>query len=76
MDKRFIAPIVVTILVICYCIFMTIGFVGFAMFEGLSLWGFLLSLFVPVSVASIIIYMLVERIKEIKGGEEDEASKY
>lgn len=76
MDKRFIAPIIITILVVCYCIFMMVGFIGFAMFDGLDLPGFLLMLIVPVSVGAITVYMLVERVREIKGGEEDEASKY
>ncbi|MGF6376409.1 hypothetical protein M2140_001481 [Clostridiales Family XIII bacterium PM5-7] len=76
MDKRYIVPIIVTVLVVGYCLFMTIGFIGLAMFDGMNFPGFLISLIIPISLGGGTVYMLTERIREIKGGEEDEASKY
>lgn len=76
MDRRYIAPIIITIVAVIYFLFMTFCFVCAALFEGLPIIMFLLILFIPIGAAALIVYMLVERINEIRGGEEDEASKY
>ncbi|MCH5268304.1 MAG: hypothetical protein J1E62_08175 [Lachnospiraceae bacterium] len=69
--KKFVAPIVITVLVILYyfvyfgiLIHLT-GGVG-AVFLGI----------IPLILAGCMVYVCVERIKEIKGGEEDDISKY
>jgi hypothetical protein len=71
--KKMIAPIVITVLVILY-------FIGFAfMFafdEGIPLLIKILGLVIPLLLAGASIYVLVERIKEIRSGEEDDISKY
>lgn len=76
MDKRYIAPIIITVLAVIYFLFITVCFVCAALFEGLSIIEFLLMLFIPVGAAALTVYMLIQRIHEIRGGEEDEASKY
>ena len=75
MDKRYIAPIIITILAVIYFLLMGIGFV-FALSEGMPAICFMLLLFIPIGAAALTVYMLIERLNEIKGGEEDEASKY
>lgn len=75
MDKRYIAPIVVTAVAVIYFLAMAICF-ACALFSGMPNIVFLLMLFIPVGAAALTVYMLIERIKEIKGGEEDEARKY
>ncbi len=75
MDKRYIAPVVITILSVIYFLGIAICFVCSA-FEGVPLMAVLLMLFIPLGAAALIVYMLIQRIKEIKGGEEDEARKY
>lgn len=75
MKKKLIAPIIITVLVVLYQIGMIAAF-AFAVFEGMPIWIFVLLLIIPAAAAAAMIYMLVQRVKEIKGGEEDEASKY
>ena len=69
--KKMIAPIVVAVLLILY----------FALYFGLlitmleGVWRYALGI-IPLLLAAGIFTVLVERIKEIKKGEEDDISKY
>lgn len=70
--KKYIAPIVITILLLLYfslyiavCIFIPMAF--FVKIIVTCIFLFL---------AGISIYVLVERIREIRSGEEDDLSKY
>ncbi|MEG0156031.1 MAG: MMPL family transporter [Anaerovoracaceae bacterium] len=74
--KKYIAPIVFVVLAILYEFAMVVALVGFDVFEGKSFWIPLLVMIIPAAVAVALIVVLVERIKEIRGGEEDVASKY
>lgn len=76
MTKKKIAPIIITILVVIF----SLAYVSFFIFLAISAPETLI-----VSVIAIVIYLgvcigviaaLRERIKEINGGEEDEALKY
>ena len=69
--KKMIAPIVVTIVLILYYI----AYFGFliALLEGI--WKYVLGL-IPLAFSVIMIYVCIERIKEIKKGEEDDLSQY
>jgi hypothetical protein len=69
--KKMIAPIVVTIVLILYYI----AYFGFliALLEGI--WKYVLGL-IPLAFSAIMIYVCIERIKEIKKGEEDDLSQY
>ena len=72
--KKAIAPIVITALLIGYFVFyMWIGWS--AKYEAPLLVKMLL-IGVPIGLIGLIIYLLIERIREIKGGEEDDLSKY
>ena len=75
MDKRYIAPIVITILAVIYFLGIAVCFVC-SIFEDVPLIAVLLMLFIPIGAAALTVYMLIQRINEIKGGEEDEARKY
>jgi hypothetical protein len=71
MKKKMIAPIVVTAVLVLYYV------VYFAFLISLldGLWKYLLGI-LPIAFSAIMIAVCVERIKEIKGGEEDDISKY
>lgn len=71
--KKLIAPIVITILVICYFIFYM--WIGLSISEIPSIIKILL-LIVPIGLIVLSVYMLFERIDEIKEGVEDDLSKY
>ena len=69
--RKMIAPIVVSAILILYYVF----YFGFIM----ALVGGILKIvlgIVPLALAAITIAVCVERINEIKKGEEDDLSKY
>lgn len=72
--KKIIAPIVITVLVISYFIFYM--WIGWSSSDGIPFIMKILLLVVPAGFIGLITYMLFERIKEIKGGEEDDLGKY
>ena len=70
--KKFIAPIIICILILVYAIFWATILVAMPMLGIFKA----ISLIIPLGIAGLIIWALVSRIKEIKGGEEDDISKY
>lgn len=70
-NKKFVAPIVITIIIILYfvCYFGLL----FSLLSGFLGW---LLLIIPAVGSILIITVCLERIKEIKGGEENDISKY
>ena len=73
MDKKnkFVAPIIVTVIVVAYFVF----YFGFL---ATQLGGILKYVFVviPLILSAVMVKVCVERINEIKKGEEDDISKY
>lgn len=71
-EKKMIAPIIITILVIVYYI------IYFAVIISVLPIAFLKIIFgiIPALLSGVMIYVCLQRIKEIKGGEEDDLSKY
>ena len=69
--KKMIAPIVVTCLVILYYI-VYFGFLA-SLLSGI--WKYALGLF-PLVFSAVTIKVCIERIQEIKRGEEDDISQY
>jgi hypothetical protein len=71
--KKMIAPIVITAVFVLY-------FIGFAILiafeEYIPFFIKLLGCVIPLLLAGVCIYVFVERIKEIRSGEEDDLSKY
>ena len=71
MKKGMLAPIIVTALLVIYYAIYFIALVS--ILEG---WLKYLLLILPVLIAGVAIYVCVERIKEIRSGEEDDLGKY
>ena len=70
-SKKMIAPIIITILfVLYYAFYFTI-----VITLPVGIWKLFLGI-IPVILAVLMIYVCVQRIKEIKEGEEDDLSKY
>ena len=65
------APIVVTVFVILYYV-VYFGFL-ISLFNGI--WKYALGIF-PIVFSAIMVKVCIERINEIKKGEEDDLSKY
>ena len=69
--KKMIAPIVITVLIVLYYAAYFIFFI--AMLD--VVWKYLFGI-VPIGISIMLIAVCRERIKEIKGGEEDDIDKY
>ena len=69
--KKFIAPIIVTVVMIAYYV-VYFGFL-MSMLSGIP--KYVLGI-LPVALAIVMIKVCIERIQEIKKGEEDDLSKY
>ena len=72
--KKLIFPIIIVVLTVGFSLFWGVGLLlglrGFAIGLGV---GFLIF---PLLIAVLAIYVLCERIKEIRSGIEDDLSKY
>ncbi len=66
-----IAPIVVTVILISYYI----AYFGFIIFLLNGFWKWVLGI-IPIAFSGIMVYVCIERINEIRKGEEDDISKY
>ena len=69
--KKLIAPIIITVLLIAYLV-IYFGFL-ITLLNGFIKYFLCI---VPLAFAGVTVYVCVERIKEIKKGEEDDLSKY
>lgn len=69
--KKMIAPIVVTILMVLYFV-VYFGFIA-SFIDGIWKWVFGI---VPILFSAVMVIVCIERIKEIKKGEEDDIGKY
>ena len=69
--KKMLAPILVTVLMMLYYA----AYFGFLISLVEGIWQYLLGI-IPLVFMGVLIYVCLERIKEIKKGEEDDLSKY
>ncbi len=70
--KKMIAPIVVTVLILIYFVFY-FGFIISLLESPVLKWVIGI---VPAILGAAMIGVCVQRIREIKGGEEDDLSQY
>lgn len=70
--KKLIAPIVITALLVLYFI----AFVVLAFLFRIPLWAKFLGGLIPLALIGVSVFVLVERIKEVRSGEEDDLSQY
>jgi len=71
--KKMVAPIVITVLLALYCIGFALTFLRV---REMPLLVKLVGGIVPLLLLGVSVYVLVERIKEIRSGEEDDLSQY
>ena len=69
--KKMIAPIIITILIVAYYV-VYFGLL-IALIDGIG--KYVLGI-VPLLFAAVMVKVCIERIKEIREGEEDDLSKY
>lgn len=68
-----IAPVVIVALISIY--YIAIGVI-FAYMNGVPMLAKIIALVVPALLSGVAIMVLIQRIKEIKKGEDDDLSKY
>lgn len=68
-----IAPVVIVALISIY--YVAIGVI-FAYMNGVPMLAKIIALVVPALLSGVAITVLIQRIKEIKKGEDDDLSKY
>lgn len=68
-----IAPVVIVALISIY--YIAIGVI-FAYMNGVPMLAKIIALVVPSLLSGVAITVLIQRIKEIKKGEDDDLSKY
>lgn len=68
-----IAPVVIVALISIY--YIAIGLI-FAYMNGVPMLAKIIALVVPALLSGVAITVLIQRIKEIKKGEDDDLSKY
>lgn len=66
-----IAPIVISIIVVVYYVF----YFGLLITLLDGIWKYILGI-IPLVLSAVMIKVCIERIKEIKKGEEDDIGKY
>ncbi len=76
MGKKYhqlVAPIIITLVIVLYYLVFTLICLSD---YSLSIWYKLLFGVIPFGAIGVSIYVLIERINEIKRGENDDLSKY
>ena len=71
--SKLAAPIVVTALL---CLWFGTWIVYFGTMPGLSVWGKLMGAALSLALIGVSLYVLAERIKEIRSGDEDDLDHY
>ena len=69
--KKMVAPIVVTCIVVLY--YVVYFSVLISLLDGI--WKYVLGI-LPLALSAVMVKACIERIKEIKKGEEDDLSQY
>ncbi len=69
--KKMVAPIVITIIIVAYYV-LYFGFL-IMMLDGIGKYALGI---IPLALSAVMIKVCIERINEIKKGEEDDLSKY
>lgn len=70
--KKMIAPVIITILLLLYFI----GFAAVVFMLRPPLAVCILGAVIPLALAGVALGVCIQRIKEIRSGEEDDLSKY
>lgn len=70
--RKIIAPLIITCILMVYFTFFILGIVSI---PG-PLWVKTIGIIISLALMGVSIFVLIERIKEIRSGEEDDLSKY
>ena len=71
--KKMLAPIIISAIIVIYYVVFAIVLTNVV---SIPLLAKILGAVIPLLIAGACIYILIERIKEIRSGEEDDLSQY
>ena len=71
--NKIIAPIIIAAILIVYCVAIAAAFM---LIPDLTVIIKLLMVIIPLALAGVAFAVTVERVQEIRSGEEDDLSKY
>ena len=71
--KKMIAPIVIALVMILYYVGIAVFFMTISVIPAIVK---ILMVVIPLILAAVMLGVLISRIKEIQGGEEDDLSQY
>ena len=71
--KKMIAPIVIALVMILYYVGIAVFFMTISVIPAIVK---ILMTVIPLILAAVMLGVLISRIKEIQGGEEDDLSQY
>ena len=74
MEKRLVAPAVITALIILFCIGFAVSW--FILFHDVDFLVMIIGLAIVLVIIWVSVLVLWERVKEIRSGEEDDLGKY
>ena len=70
--KKMVAPVIITVLLLLYFI----GFAVVVFFLRPPLAACIIGAVIPLALAGVALGVCIQRIREIRSGEEDDLSKY
>ena len=70
--KKLIAPIIIIVLLAAYLV----AYAFFCTLIPVALWAKILCAVIPLALIGVCVFVLVERIKEVRSGEEDDLGNY
>ena len=71
--KKYAGPVIAAGILLLYYIGLIVVFLAV---PGILLWVKLLLCLIPAIVCALVIYVLVQRIREIRSGETDDLDRY
>ncbi len=73
MTKKIIPPIIIGI---CFSLYLIFIFSLWIMAEPFNIIFLIIQILICIALILLMIFVVIQRIKEINGGEEDDLSKY
>ncbi len=70
--KKLVAPIVITLILLMYYGFILLNLIRIPESLGIRI----LWLIIPLALMGVSVFVLIERIREIRSGDEDDLGKY
>jgi hypothetical protein len=70
--KKLLGPVVITVILILYLAYSLVIGASYPV----SLTHKIIGILIPLVLIGVSVFVLIERIKEIRSGEEDDLSKY